>query len=167
MKVYLISNYYKIEESNIKINNDDLVILFNHSFPIKFNKIKNHKNKWIFIRANPKSYWGFDKLLENHNLYEKIILIGPPRTNSIEKLKLNGIKFELTNIPNVESYEKNKSPTSGFIGYLNIKNEYKLEDIILVNFTGESSNGGNGWSGHDYKFEQEYYKNKNIKKEIW
>jgi len=166
MKVYLISNYYKMKECNININDDDLVILFNHSFPIKFNKIKNHKNKWIFIRANSKGYWGFDELIKNHDLYKKVILIGE-RTNSIEKLKLNGIKFEIINTPNIESYKKDKSPTSGFIGYLNIKDEYKIEDIILVNFTGKGSNGGDGWSRHDYKFEQEYYKNKNIKTEIW
>lgn len=165
--VYLISNYNKMKEGNIKnINDDDLIILFNHAYPLKFNKIKNHKNKWIFIRGNSKSYWGFDNLVKNFNLYEKIFLIGE-RINDIEKLKSNGIKFELTKKLNIESYKKTKSPTSGFIGYLNIEDIFNRDDITLVNFIGHGSNGGNGWYGHDYKFEQEYYKHKNIKIEIW
>jgi hypothetical protein len=55
MKYYLIANNNNLTNefiNNLNITEDDFIILFNHHLPIKFDIIKYHTNKYLFIRKN-------------------------------------------------------------------------------------------------------------------
>lgn len=165
MKVYIISNFINLEEKELeKIKENDLIVLFNHAFPLKFEKIRNHKNKWFFLRANKVDYWGSGILLKKYKIFSKIFLINK-RQKYMEKLKNLKIDYDL--IDEKDYKENQRPPTSGFIGFKRILKEFDLDDIILVNFTGHRSDGKAPPKFHNYKFEQEYYKNIGVKMVKW
>ena len=165
MKIFIISNYYKINKNIFNlIKNEDIVVFMNNAY--HDNKFFDEKKKLLFIRKKKTDeYWGYK---ENYNnRYNKIYFIDGNETNIYYKYNKDNCEkiFLPNNISrfNIE-YTINKEPTTGFIAYLHLKNEYPQADICLIGFTGESSNlSGHVWEFHDYKFEQNYYKVNNIK----
>lgn len=169
MSIYLISNKSDNESRkhilNLNIDNKDLIVLFNHSFPTSFEHIHNHFNKILFLRKFNDSYHGLDQLTQQSR-YEKIILINKIKTihnisNSeiIDELFFNRLMVSLFD----QKYPSGKSMTSGFAGFLYCKDKYPYEKLYLVNFTGRRFPKLHYyWDGHDYLFEQEFYKNLNV-----
>lgn len=126
--------------------------------------------KWINI-SNQRPYWGSDKI--NLKDFVQIILISAdhnhnPRLKDISKKVLFTQKedFEIQ-IPNRYGIEEiifpaRKSITTGFYGFLYALKNWK-DEICLVNFTGQNSFGMPNWWGHDYEFEQAFYKKHKVK----
>jgi hypothetical protein len=187
VKYILIGNNQNIDENTIKkinIDDDDYIILFNHCFPLKFQKIREHPNKIVFIRRNHlKSYWGINEVIENFNIFNEII---PFSTNHkidkhiktlndildkrvpenkekiLSKVNFKSITFIQKILKNLTpKYNKEKVPTSGFIAYQYFKNiKQNIDNIILVGFTLIYNNNICGGSEcHDGLYEIEYYKN--------
>ena len=164
MNIFLISNDVNLTSEKIltlNISDNDLVCLFNHANPIKYDKIYNHPHKYIFLRANIYDYWGYQEAIYNHKIYKKLFLINEHR-NNINTLKQYFADWTVIYDSLVKEYPENKQPTSGFVVHTFIHNMFPKDDIFLVNFTGKSSTGGEGWRGHNYEFEQQYYSNNNI-----
>lgn len=178
MKYILIANNNNILDEEINklvINSDDIIILFNHQFPLKWPKIRNHPNKFLIIRMMNWGFLGAKQTRDNQDLYKKIIPY--PKSNypiSLikqqvqRKLGLNVLKkIELINgtmhklLVDVLKYPVNKDPTLGYVGYNYIKHMIgENMEIVLVGFT-LVYNGrlGSGGSGHAWEFEVNFYKN--------
>lgn len=177
MKVYLIANNGYLDEQhidnlNIDIDND-IVVLFNYMY-IPFEKLKVVKNKICFLRTIYISdkgndyYLGGNEFVSKQKYFSKLICVDDI-TKYIEYIKNITILtsfldvLEFSQHYNIE-YIENKIPTTGFIAYLYMKHNYPLYETILVGFTGEYADGSKpDKSHHDYDWEQEYYKNNNVK----
>lgn len=54
MNYFLIANNTKITDKTIEdlpIKDGDVIILYNRQMPLKWEKIKNHQNKILFLRG--------------------------------------------------------------------------------------------------------------------
>ncbi len=168
MNVYLLSNLTTLEEKNIpEFSDDDLIVLFNAAFPLHFDKIKNHKKKWIFLRhAHRKKYqyWGAEELIYNREHYSKLFLVyySP---SSIAEFSTLGIPY--TPITH-KLLQDGRSLSTGCIGYKEIKKIFPAERIILVNFTGTRPDG-TLWdiTSHNISDEQTFYSEETVEMQVW
>lgn len=171
-KIYLISNFRSSKLNKLILNDSDLVILFNHAYPIIFDNIKYHPNKWLFLRAvdTKYGYWGADQLIQNTNIsYQKLIFINDkPEMISLicRNIYKNYDVIRCWQYISESGYNTEKSMTSGFVAFWYLSHLFNVSKIELINFTGCGSDGSEGWSKHDYLFEQNYYKKYNIKQKI-
>jgi len=79
MKHILIANNENITEKTIDsldIKDDDFIFLFNHMYPLKFNKIKNHKNLICVLRfkLNKDIMSGFKEYYFNNTIFKKVLI---------------------------------------------------------------------------------------------
>jgi len=79
MKIILIGNNEYITENTINslnLNETDIVVLFNHMYPLKFEKIKNHKNLVCVLRFRPtkKDMTGCKEYYKNKSLFKKVLV---------------------------------------------------------------------------------------------
>ena len=187
MRFILIANNNEINEEMIdKINlqYNDIIILFNHHYPIKFEKIKIHQNKILFMRylVNQKKILGLDEYLNNNNKFKLILSYykGNETINYIrdefythyEKIKCRKLLINdfIKNISLTHKYnlKKNYVFSTGFLGYLFAKYfsrchlkeifnyDIQLNKILLVGFTGSYPKiQFNQY--HDFNKEQQYY----------
>jgi hypothetical protein len=168
VNVYLISNLTTLEEKNIpEFNDDDLIVLFNTAFPLHFDKIKNHKKKWIFLRhAHQKKYHyhGTEELICNQEHYSRLFLVYF-NAKSIVKINLLDIPY---NIIFPDLLQDGRSFSTGYIGYKEIKKIFPTERIILINFTGTCPNG-TSWDieNHNMSDEQNLYREENVEMQVW
>ena len=165
--IYLIGNNTEINDNTINklnINDDDLIVLFNKQIVLNFNKIKNHKNKVIFLRRKEKKnfYHGLDEYLKNKENYKEVFYI----LNWFVSTDFENNKkiYEYIDENNIF---KNKLPQSGFIAYNYFKTLLKntnntTSKIYLIGFTNIYKHGL--WEGHDKDIEQNFYKNELINK---
>jgi hypothetical protein len=174
-KYYLVSNSIHLNEelfNTLNIEDNHNIILFNHSYPLKF---INHKNKILFIRETDKVLTGIENDLTHYKkVYFFITSDKSYFSDKFEKLNLLKINYEIINIndfikDNHPEYPENNLPTCGFLGYLYLtkNNKYNIyndiNNFFLVGFTGHHSNG-HDYNGieHNYIYEQIYYKKNNV-----
>lgn len=172
MNYFLIANNELISDKtieNLPLNEEDIVILYNHQFPLKWKKIKDHKNKILFLRSFGKGYHGEKNLNENKELYIKIILTSPKVSdfevsNYRKNYGLSKIsKYSyLSDIDRLNIFNKDVHPQSGLISYIYIINNLKFNRLYLIGFTNIYKKRVN-WRGHSKEIEQDFYKNE-IKK---
>lgn len=170
--IYLISND-KIKEdqiNKISIQSNDLIVLFNHAYPIKFLKIRDHTNKYLFLNAHSTSFHGYAEAIKYNQYYRKLFL--HPGYDTLGNIKFNLVIenlekiFDVTILSpyiNMEIYPEGKRSTIGFIAFIWFQINYPNNPINLVNFTGVDDKGKpiSRWK-HDYDFEQKFYKKHNI-----
>lgn len=171
---YLISNdifLTKEKIDSISFDKEDIIVLFNHAKPLGYKKILNHKNKIIFLRmVTENNYHGLNYAIKNKEYYSKIILVNSNKiSNSILQSTQSAILVSQDEIKNIVSLNfklnnSSKSYTTGFIATIYLWYHIKeLNNICLVNFTaGSSILNKKPWFGHDYEFEQQFYRNHNI-----
>jgi hypothetical protein len=178
LNIFLIANNENITNDtidNLILKDEDIITLYNYQLPLKWDKIKNHNNKILFLRRNTKnSFHGEFLLPKNSYLFNKIILC--TCLTKIEESCLS-IDFDLQNYINLkykintEVFPKSKcdfglyfpngiSPQTGLISYLYFKNNFNYENIYLIGFTNEYKNN---WYAHSKDFEQNYYRSEIIK----
>jgi hypothetical protein len=174
MKCFLIANNDKISEefiNNINISPKDIVVLFNHQFPIKFKKIKNHKNKFLIMRKLKKNILGYKEYLINKKFFKKTFIINH-RCN-IKKYKNKKDKYskhKFTYLSNkifkifkkkIISYPQKQYPSTGFFGFIYFKYIFnKKMDINLIGFDSLYKKIN---KTHNFPIEQKIYSNKNVK----
>jgi hypothetical protein len=182
MKYLLIANNDAISSETIEkleISNDDLIILFNRQYPLKFDKIRKHHNKIVFIC----NQHGAEEIIKNHSLYRKIYYRGTlkecPWVNEIKKnpesnQKLSELspihktvleKLEKDVYPEKKIFDKEKGitraigPQTGFLVYLYVKHCLMSDQdkVYLIGFTGKYKYRNALLNWHDIDFEQNYY----------
>jgi len=197
MRFILIANNQEINLdiiNKINIKKEDIIILFNHHFPIKFDIIKNHRNKILFMRylLSTKELLGFNQYLINKIYFRLVLSYYPDSNNNINIRKQFYEKFQevinqkllindfIDYIKSSNKYHLNKiyaTFSTGFLGYLFAKyysrnhlNEIfnckiEKEKIILVGFTGVyPETEFNPY--HEFNLEQKYYKIDEEKKNL-
>lgn len=175
MKYFLIANnVYLTNEiiNSLDIKRDDYVVLFNHQYPMKYDKISNHKNKIIFTRWSTVDLNGISQLKKNYSEFKKIYVVNKYYndnfSSTVIKNKLNNDDVNAFQIPyKVHSYIKtlnipsNKSLTTGFYAYIFFNyfysNSNKIDKIVLVGFDLNYPDGI--ISSHNPNFELKYYNN--------
>ena len=80
MKLILIANNIIVTEkiiNSLKIDDNDFIFLFNHMYPLKFNKIKNHKNLICVLRfkLNKDIMSGFKEYYFNNTIFKKVLIL--------------------------------------------------------------------------------------------
>lgn len=144
MKYILIGNNTELNEEDINklnINSEDIIILFNSCYPIKFDKIKNHKNKILFVRGLFRhnklcSFHGIDSIIKYHEDFIKIIPVSCeyPLKKIINKSLQLSILTSILNkkISNHEVYNKILNKLSFnesdiiYLSILNISPKYTI-----------------------------------------
>lgn len=196
MKYILISNNPYISDElieSIKIDPEDIIIVFNHQYPMKFKKISNHKNIIVLMRYNNRDkVLGFREYKFNAKKYSHVLIFNETRNSfkpSIYYDTIHQIKNKYYNISddyyelmqnNNISYPINGQPTTGFVGFIffnyihQLKNNFVPGEIQLVGFTG-IYNGHLLTNYHRCDYEQDFYhklkvkilnNNKNIKENL-
>lgn len=169
MNFFLIANNDSITDKTINdlpINEEDVIILYNRQMPLKWKKIKEHKNKYLFLRTKQGGFWGENTLSKNKSIYNKIFLAGTKiikdeiLENFKNKYKLESLYRYVENEDDIKkwiNFPNKKSPQTGLISYLFVKNKYDYNKIYLIGFTNEYKSGL--WSGHSKEIEQDFFKN--------
>jgi len=165
MNYFLIANNDLITDKSIEdlpLREEDVVILYNRQMPLKWERIKNHNNKILFLRAHEKGYHGENLLHENKDIYKDIILISPLVSDEEiskykDKYKLSKLsKYSYSkDISNLGIFDSSKVPQSGLISYIYIREYNKFDKIYLVGFT---SSYVRIWKKHSKEIEQDFYK---------
>jgi hypothetical protein len=134
--------------------------------------IRDHNNKFVFLRLSHYNYYyGEDVVLLHRKHFQKVFFIDGILEYNRNKVIYDNHLYhnEFIDIDDIIKQAKVIYPTppirpsSGFIGYLYAKIFYPTYEIVLVGFTGETDNGDIGYIGHDFDFEQQYYKDKGVK----
>jgi hypothetical protein len=159
MNIYIISNYYNIDTNVFEIiKSQDLVVFMNNHF--HDGTFFNNNEKLLFIRRNPKSYWGYQD--NYNNRYSTIYFVNGNLNDKELQTNIDTCpKIVVENT--IKNYSKDKVPTTGFIVYFYLKNKYPTANIFLIGFTGGSSYEDNHIAKiHDYEYEQKYYHDNNV-----
>jgi len=199
MKYILIANNQSLIDNkqfidfDLPLEDNDLVILFNKLLPMKWEKIKKHKNKHLFLRnfnwwfelQKDKNEIIFDRskiFKDNHKYFNKIYFIDGDGFNNNKLTEssvqesgvkdfLKSINFDFQKLEIIsdkisdlkEFTYINKIPTTGFVAYLWIKYFLAKPEDEIILL---GFTGENVWDGHDTDWEKNYYLNdiKNLKK---
>lgn len=177
--IYLIANNGFLQTSHIqRLHIDyenDIVVLFNYMC-VPYDTLQPVKRKIAFLRtvytpheANNHYLGGVEFLSRQHD-FEKVICVDDPQKYSeytqhiqipheilITDTFLNKIQFLL--------YTNSKTPTTGFLAYLFMKQMYPQCNIVLVGFTGHYADGSQPDDlHHDYNLEQQYYQTHHVER---
>jgi hypothetical protein len=171
MKIYIISNNIYIDKKIFSvIKKDDLIIFMNHHY--HDSSLFNDNKKFLFIRRCMYGYWGYSN--NYNNRYNKIYFVDgdinhKEYKNNIDTCEKLCISADVNNYE-FKEYKKIlnsiilTTPTTGFITYLFIKENYPNDEIFLIGFTGEHSTIKEFIpKSHNYLFEQKYYLDNNVK----
>jgi hypothetical protein len=181
MKYVLVANNKKLTNEivdQVKLDPNDIVILFNYMWPFyNFDILKNHPNKIFIGRQRPIKpetvnfpFAGIDLIKEHEDKFQKIIFHSHPKflsdKNEHKKRFQDGIdlyNFDPKKIDYLEphssqtrkriGYPKGKNMSTGIIAYdycHQIKN--KQDDILLLGFTSELAR-----SFHNDSWEVNYF----------
>lgn len=167
MDYYLIANNEQITDKtieNLNIKKCDIIILFNKQHPLKWDKIKEHENKYLVLRKFERGFHGQDNLKNCNILYNKIIFMSDTHIDNTDISKLitaKQIDIDVIISDNIDYNKyvnfKDKIPQTGLITYLFVKNNFSYNKIYLIGFTNEYIKGI--WKGHSKEIEQSFYKN--------
>lgn len=134
-KVILIGNNESITTKTIhelELDENSLIILFNHHMPIKWEKIKNHKKKIVFLRYNGYNYHGESLYRKNRNFFIKACHLHQKYLLDEKQ------KIEFMNDNEYKSLGFGKiSPSSGICAYL-FTMKYLYDEntkVYLIGFT--------------------------------
>ena len=186
--VYIFSNahtYPSISEfgtrirEDFKVNNEDKLVFLNTTVPLQaatdyFEKLgKDYNNIYCILRAFPLGklhfYWGVEWVARHRYMFNTIYLLNhnwnintgfdtfvtsiDPKTEDTVELEIDNTFID--NYPN-----KDQMPTAGFYAYHLVQQFFRTDQITLVNFYGSSNNSTPKWNGHNWNFEEEYFKDK-------
>jgi hypothetical protein len=181
MKYVLVANNKKLTEGivdQLKLEKDDIVILFNYMWPFfNFDVLKNHPNKIFIGRQRPIKpetvrlpFAGIDLVKEHEDKFQKIIFHSHPKflsdKNEYKKRFQDGIDLYNFDPKKIDYLEPHSSQTRKRIGYPKGKNmstgiivydychqiKNKQDDILLLGFTSELAR-----SFHNDSWEVNYF----------
>ena len=174
---YIFSNAHKYDTlkefgnhiDNLKLNLSDKIVLLNTCVPLQanINYFSNKNNISVLCRGFSVgcviSYFGLEEVLKRQDIIKNvyccehsdtnlnIFLTRPREWSTKETININNDFFK--------KYPENKVPTTGYIAYYLFKEIYK-DDITLVNFYGSGDNSTCKYQGHNWDFEEEFFKDK-------
>ena len=187
MIYYLLANNNDIQQSHIDqidLDNYNVIVLFNHMIPMKFDRVRNYSKKYLIARLNIElddyslPYAGTDKLTDYKNSFSKIFFhpcedsIGE-KYKEIHKKYLRNVGINNSVIECMESqtfglkdklkYPRFKNMSTGLIVYnyiRSIKNTY--DKICLVGFTSQIC-----VSYHSASWEAKFFREERIKENYY
>lgn len=185
--IYLFSNcdhlggnlkYKSILDKKIIPRKGDMIFLLNTCQPLKMAFKYFDYQKWqkdisinVIMRSfwyrNITSYWGLEQIVKKPEIYNDLYTIQSDPEPNLQRFKLSGDIENLNNQINW-SFSKNYpyenkyfSPTTGYFAVNILEQLFKDYQLILVDFYGDLDNSSTKFSGHNWKFENEWLKTKN------
>ncbi len=186
MNYYLIANNINITNDIFdkipKITDEDIIVTFNHCWPINNLSIDNYKNKYHFSRRSFNRsipYSGLQIISEIKDRFNKIFLYPHPEAISGKhkkptvdyiNSKTNLLISEISHMPGFgkhyltketrkflsSRHNKVSNMSMGLIGYLFIKQQKKQDDnIYLLGFTHQMNKNKHNALGEKEFFLQE------------
>ena len=152
-RFWLFANYPQVDEKALGIAPDDVLVFLNRAKP--FEHLKHLPNRRMLIvrrNARDKNWfipYGHEK--DVFGLFEDVLLLSDKALTK-ERKWFTQYKYATNNA----------SPTTGWIAYHLLRDEYPEAEITLVNFKPDGDNGSYKWYKHDWKYEAEYYRKHNI-----
>ena len=64
--------------------------------------------------------------------------------------------------PEYKKATNNASPTTGWIAYHLLRDDYPDAEVQLVNFMPDGDNGSYKWHKHDWLYEADYYRERDV-----
>ena len=116
-----------------------------------FEALSHLPNRRILIvrrNARDKNWfipYGKDKVV--FSLYEDVLLLSD-----------KALAKECSWYTEYKQATNNASPTTGWIAYKLLRDDYPGAEVVLVNFMPDGDNGSYKWHRHDWQYEAEYYR---------
>ncbi len=175
-RIFILANNHTLDHHHVKnlnIKENDIFFLFNHMYH-SYNICKQYPNqKIVFLRGLEDNllieyndlYLGGKNFINIQSNFNKVVLIWKIYQDFVDNVN---IPYELLDIEKIlldfNIDYSGESPTSGFLSYLYAKHFFNDYEIVLVGFSGKLPDGSN-YNGkiHNYQWEQNYYKNNNVR----
>ncbi len=172
MRYFLIANNPRLSNDfidSLNINDNDIIVLFNHHFPIKFERIKFHPNKYLIMRKVYRIFLGQKEYMENQKYFKDVYSFMKKNIffNIFKNMKFLDIHYYI-GLENLNIiYPPKKLPSTGFVGFIYYYNLLSENDLLyLVGFDGVYNGKLTNTASHDFIFEQHIYKNFSIRNKI-
>lgn len=175
MKYILLANNSNFN-TNIRIEENDTLVLFNYLIPFKEKIIPKHENKIWVLRINQsvfynknisKIYAGSELLFKYEKLFKKICFYNSPKylPENIQKISIKEIDMinkpekiieidkYVENLKKEIAYPKYKNMSTGLIYYNYLQKKEPGCKILLAGFTSEVNK-----NYHHASWERNYFK---------
>ena len=173
---YIFSNAHKYDTlkefgdhiNDLKLESSDKIVLLNTCVPLQANSnyFKN-KNVSVLCRGFSVgcviSYFGLEEV-SKHSGIIKDVYCCEHSDGKLNVFLTRPSEWQTKNIIDIDinffkDYPENKVATTGYIAYYMFKELYK-DDVTLINFYGSSNNSTPKWQGHNWNYEEEFFKDK-------
>lgn len=152
-RFWLFANAPKGDFLSLGIQPDDVLVFLNRAKP--YEHLKHLPNrKLLIVRRNARDknwFIPYGKEKEIFSLFEDVLLLSD-KALAEERKWFNEYK----------SATNNASPTTGWIAYRLLREDFPEAEVALVNFKPDGNNGSYKWHKHDWQYEAEYYRKHNV-----
>lgn len=156
-RFWLFANNPKVDAAELGIVPDDVLVFLNRAKP--YEHLKHLPNrKLLIVRRNARDknwFIPYGKEKEIFSLFEDVLLLSD-KALAKERKWFNEYK----------SATNNASPTTGWIAYRLLRDDYPEAEVALVNFKPDGNNGSYKWHKHDWQYEAEYYRKHNVSAKV-
>ena len=152
-RFWLFANNPKVDAEELGISPDDVLVFLNRAKP--YETLKHQPNRKILImrrNAREKNWFiPYGKEREIFSLFEDVLLLSD-KALAKERKWFNEYK----------SATNNASPTTGWIAYHLLRDDFPDAEVVLVNFMPDGNNGSYKGHKHDWQYEAEYYRKNEV-----
>ncbi len=152
-RFWLFANASQGNFRTLDIRPEDVLVFLNRAKP--FDKLKHLPNRrMLIVRRNARDknwFIPYGKEKEIFSLYEDVLLLSD---KALEK--------ERAWFPEYKRATNNASPTTGWIAYHLLRDDFPDAEVLLVNFRPDGDNGSYKWYKHDWQYEAEYYRKHDV-----
>ena len=152
-RFWLFANHPKADASALGIAPNDVLVFLNRAKP--YEHLKDLPNrKLLIVRRNARDknwFIPYGKEKEIFSLFEDVLLLSD-----------KALAKERSWFDEYKSATNNASPTTGWIAYHLLRDDFPDAEVVLVNFKPDGNNGSYKWHKHDWQYEAEYYRKHEI-----
>lgn len=152
-RFWLLANNPKVDAAALGIQPEDVLVFLNRAKP--YEALRHLPNRRVLIvrrNAREKNWFTpYGRERELFSLFEDVLLLSD---KALAKERRWFTEYKLAT--------NNASPTTGWIAYQLLRDEYPDADVVLVNFMPDGDNGSYKWHKHDWQYEAQYYRENDI-----
>ena len=152
-RFWLFANNPKVDAAALGVTPDDVLVFLNRAKP--YEHLKDLPNrKLLIVRRNAQDknwFIPYGKEKEIFSLFEDVLLLSD-KALAKERKWFNEYK----------TATNNASPTTGWIAYHLLRDDFPDAEVVPVNFKPDGNNGSYKWYKHDWQYEAEYYRKHDV-----
>ena len=152
-RFWLFANHPKANAAALGIAPDDVLVFLNRAKP--YEHLKDLPNrKLLIVRRNARDknwFIPYGKKKEIFSLFEDVLLLSD-----------KALAKERSWFDAYKAATNNASPTTGWIAYHLLRDDFPDAEVLLVNFMPDGNNGSYKWHKHDWQYEAQYYRKNGV-----